>query len=400
MRIALVNNFFPPRAGGSAHFTEELARRLGALGHDVLVVTTADNAPAGWEERDTYQVYRVPSWSLPVGRLAFNYDLAFSFSPRNVRRIWRVLDGFRPDLIHQHNQVLDLSLLSSVWARRRRVPVLVTIHTALIHTEPLPRLILWLMDRCIARLFIAISRAHLVAPDVFIVDYIANRYRLPEERVVRITIGIDLSRFEAAPRSDLRAELGLGERPVVLSLGHVIPLRDRMALVEALPRLRRRIPDVVVVVAGHTYDDRFLKRARALGVGDAILCLGAVPRSQVPMLTAIADLETHDLQGYGFGTASLEVMGAGIPVVAAVRPDNFPGLELRDGEQLLIVPLSDPKTLADALASLLQDRELRTRLGKGGRDFVLDHFSIERITGQYLETYARLTHEVPLVPDV
>jgi 1,2-diacylglycerol 3-alpha-glucosyltransferase len=170
----------------------------------------------------------------------------------------------------------------------------------------------------------------------------------------------------------------------------VIPLRDRLALVEALPGLRRAVPDVAVVVVGHIYDDRFVHRARELGVDDCLILLGRVPKDDVPGLVAAADLDCHDLQGLGLGTANMEVMATGTPVVAALREGNFPGLELANWEDLVIVPCGDHAALADALRRLLQDEELRARIGENGRRFVLKHLSMERVSEQYLELYERL----------
>jgi glycosyltransferase involved in cell wall biosynthesis len=73
-----------------------------------------------------------------------------------------------------------------------------------------------------------------------------------------------------------------------------------------------------------------------------------------------------------------------------VSTDNFPGLELRSGENITIVPEHDPKALADAIHQLLDDPELARRVGKGQRQFVVDHFSIDAVTRDYLALYERV----------
>lgn len=395
MKIALINNFFPPRAGGSAHFTEELAAEMTAVGHDVLVVTAQGQGLTEPDRVHPFHVERLPSRSMPANRLAFGYDLTWCASAGNLRRMFRVLDKFGAEVVHQQNQIFDLSLMSSVWARRRNVPVVLTIHTALIHTDRLPAVALSGLDRAVAKQFIRLADAHVVAPDIFMTEYVKRRYGIRGERMSNIPIGVNIHRFEGSRPGAVRAELGIGDRPMVLSLGHVIPLRDRLALIEALPLLRRAVPDVVVVVAGQVYDDRFLQRARELGVEDSLLVIGRVPKDDVPSLVAAADLDCHDLQGLGLGTANMEVMATGTPVVAALREDNFPGLELLNWEDLVIVPCNDPSALAEALRRLLQDKELRTRIGDNGRRFVLKHFSMERVSEQYLELYQDLITSWP-----
>ena len=87
MRVALVNNFFPPRPSGSAHITEELARRLTARGFDVLVLTASYAGAPADERRDGYRVVRLPSRVLPQTTLSMRFDISFAFSPRNLRRL-------------------------------------------------------------------------------------------------------------------------------------------------------------------------------------------------------------------------------------------------------------------------------------------------------------------------
>jgi 1,2-diacylglycerol 3-alpha-glucosyltransferase len=390
MRIALVNNFFLPRTSGSAHITGDLARELAARGHSVLVVTAEHADEPDEELRDGYRVVRLPSWSLPKLKLAMNYDVTFTMSPRNYRRLARLLDDFAPEVVHQHGQFFDLTWMSTIWARRRGVPTVLTVHTPLVHTTPAYRVLLWFADMLLPRSFIAIGRPHVVTCDWFMGAYARRRYGLSDDRFVSIPIGIHPDRLRGEDGTDVRRELGLVDRPVVLSIGHVIPLRDRLALVDAMPHLMEKRPDIAVVVVGTVYDDRFLARADELGVRNSLYVTGGVTRDAVPQYVAAADVEGHDFQGYGLGTASLEVMAAGVPVVSVVRADNFPGKELRSWENVVIVPPDDPPALAEAIVRLLDDRELAWRVGEGQRRLILEHFSLDAVTGRHLDLYKRI----------
>ncbi len=391
MRIALVNNFFVPRPSGSAHLTEGLARTLTSAGHEVLVVTAAfGDAPAS-EERDGYRIVRLPCWSPPKTKLAFNYELAITVSPRNLRRVFRLLDEFRPDVVHQHGQFFDLTWMSAIWARRRNVPTVLTVHTALTHTVAPFRAVLWCADQILVRPFLAIGRPHVVVIDRFISNYVHSRYHLPGERVVGIPIGVDPDRFRTVDPAPVREQYLLGSRPVILSVGHVIPLRDRLALVRALPYIIDKHPEVAVLVVGRVFDDRFLHLADDLGVRDALIVTGQVAKDDLPAFVAAADVEGHDFQGYGLGTASLEVMAAGVPVVSVVRPDNFPfpGMRLESWKNVVIVPPDDPMSLAEAVLRLIEDAALARRVGRGQQQFVQEHFSIAAVTASYEALYER-----------
>ena len=92
MRIVVVNNFYPPRVGGSAHLSDALARSYAARGHEVLVVTAAyQDAPAE-EERDGVRVVRLPAYTLPESRLAVSFDLSFATRQEAVESSRRLRD--------------------------------------------------------------------------------------------------------------------------------------------------------------------------------------------------------------------------------------------------------------------------------------------------------------------
>ena len=387
----MLNNFFVPRPSGSVHLTEGLAKNLTARGHEVLVVTAAHKDAPTEELRDGYRVVRLPCWAPPKTRLSFNYDIPMTLGPRNLKRLFHILDEFDPDVLHQHGQFFDLTWMSAIWARRRKIPTVLTVHTALVHSDRALGAVLWLGDMLLVRPFMAVDNPHVVLIDYFIDSYVKSRYHLPPDRLTHIVVGVDPGRFVDHDRAEAREKLGIGDRPMILSVGHVIPLqRDRVALVRALPYLIERRPDIVVVVVGHVFDDTFLKVADELGVRTNLISTGEVPKDEVPKYVAAADVEGHDFHNFGLGTASLEVMAAGVPVVSVVRADNFPGLPLNSWENVVRVPENDPRALADAILKLLDDPELAAKVGAGQREFIRENFSIEAVTEQHEQLYERV----------
>ena len=92
MRIAVVNSFFPPRVGGSAHLSEALARGYAARGHDVLVLTASYEGAPPAEERDGLRIVRLPAATIPRSRLSVSFDIAFTArrgAYRSVASRWR-----------------------------------------------------------------------------------------------------------------------------------------------------------------------------------------------------------------------------------------------------------------------------------------------------------------------
>jgi len=77
-------------------------------------------------------------------------------------------------------------------------------------------------------------------------------------------------------------------------------------------------------------------------------------------------------------------------VVAAVHPDNFPGVPLVSGRDLVLVPEADPAALGTSLADLLDCPGLRARVGAAGQQLVRERFSIAEVLRQHLAVLGRM----------
>lgn len=391
MRIVVVNTFFPPRVGGSAHLSDALARGYAAAGHEVLVLTAAYPGAPETEERDGLRIHRLPAATIPKTRLSVSFDIAFTLRRGVYRAVDALLQDFQPDVMHQHGQFFDLTWVTGEWAARHDVPVLLSIHTRLENPHALYHGVFRWLDAGLVSPALRRYRPRLVVMDVQMQEYIERRYAAVHRGLVAIPVGVDSGWVRGGDGSVVRTGHDLGDAPLVVSLGHVIPLRDRVLLVESLPTVLARHPQARLVVVGTVYYERFLQRADELGVRAAITVVGAVPKTQVPDYLAAADVETHDLQGYGLGTASLESMAAGVPMIVAVRPDNFPGIELRHGENVCLTPQNDPVALGTLIADLLDDPAWRERLGQAERQLIEEHFEMARVVERHLDVLRDLT---------
>lgn len=395
MRIAIVNNFFPPRTGGSAHLSEALAHELASRGHDILVITAQFGDAPSEETRRGYRVVRLPAWYLPKTALSFNFDINFVTTPRNVARVFGLLNEFKPDVIHQHGQLFDLSFITSVYARRKQIPLVLSVHTRLEHPNRAANTIFRIADALVVRPFIAIGRPHVIAMDRLMSRYIASRYGVPPTRTVGIPVGVDAQRFTQPPTRDIRGELGIGDAPVILSIGHVIPVRSRVTLVDAMPAVIDAFPEARFMVVGRTYSTEFIDRAEELGVSDNLIVVGEVPSTDIPNYVSVATIEAHDLDGVGCGTANLEVMAAGVPTVVAVRPDNFLGIELQTGKNIVLVPPSDPSALGSTIIAVLSHPQDAQAIGAAQRELIDAEFTLDVVTSKHEALFNELVDSQP-----
>ncbi len=390
MRILVVNNFFWPRTTGSAHFSEDVAARYAAAGHEVLVVTTEyADAPAEEHHRG-YRIVRVPCINIKPGSIAFNYSLPFAMRPKTIRKLRKIFNEFQPEVVHQNGQFFDLTFLSTWFAVRRKIPRVVTVHTVLTHDQPWFRRIIEFVDRTVIRWVNRPGKPTWISIDKRVDSAIRKQYAPGESRLHFIPVGLEPSEFQRGEGERVREQYGLGSHPVILSFGHVIPLRDRVPLVRALPLVLQQLPDVKVLVVGEVYTNTFMEIARELGVDHAIVVAGRVEHSEVPHVLAAADIEGHDHTNWGLGITTLEVMAAGVPVFAVLQPDNYPGVDLGKWPALELLASGEPEVLSASIIRLLSDEGRRASCIADQTSFVEELFSMEQIASQYLDVFERL----------
>jgi glycosyltransferase involved in cell wall biosynthesis len=362
-----------------------LAIAYAKAGHDVLVVTAAYRDAPAREERDGLTIVRLPAFRMPETKLALNFDMAFASRPSLMRNLSRILDSFAPEVLHQHGQFFDLTWASGEYARRRSIPALLTVHTRLENPDRIYGAILALLDKLVVRTALRRYRPPLVVTDEFMQAYITKRYRGLYPALYPINITLDLSDVGGGDPQRIRSKLGLApDIPLIASVGHVIPVRDRVALVEALPRVLQASPRAKLVVVGGLYHRAFLDRAQELGVADSVITVGAVAKAEVADYLAAATVECHE-KGIGIGIATLEAMASGVPVVAFAHRDNFPNAPITDRHHMYLADPGDVQGLAAGLCEALTNPEQARAVGQAGKQWVESNFSLERIAAQYLD---------------
>src|SRR5262245_608572 len=188
--------------------------------------------------------------------------------------------------------------------------------------------------------------------------------------------------WDVEERARRRRELDLPlDRPVVAITGQVSEVKGIWEFVEAADRLRSA--DAVFAVLGDdlrtggALRQAMQDKVTALGLSERFRFLGF--RRDAPELVQAFDLVAVPSRVEPFGLASLEAMAAGRPVVAS-RVGGIPEV-VRDGQDGILVPPRDPRALADGIARMLGNSQLREAMGACGRKRAQEFFSM-RVHGQ------------------
>jgi glycosyltransferase involved in cell wall biosynthesis len=129
--------------------------------------------------------------------------------------------------------------------------------------------------------------------------------------------GVDLQRFRPLPQADMRAELGVGGEPLLLSVGHLIERKGHHVAIEALAELARTQPAARLVIIGEGEERAALTALAArLGVADKVRLMGSLPNTELLKWYSAADVLLLCSSREGWANVLLESMACGTPVVA------------------------------------------------------------------------------------
>ena len=195
--------------------------------------------------------------------------------------------------------------------------------------------------------------------------------------------GVDISRFAATPvmtrqAAGLRRRLGIPQQaPVILFVGRLTTDKGIPELMDAFLRLGKQLPDVRLVLAGCFEDEDPLPAYARICIEthSRVIFAGAV-HDTAPYY-AMADVVVLPSHREGLPTVVLEAQATGKPVIGA----SATGIVdvIRDGETGLLFPVGDASALANAMARLITDKPLATRLGITGQEQVWREFRQEQI---------------------
>ncbi len=400
MRICMFNNLFPPIKSGSSHFSYKLSRMLAERGHEVTVVAAKIAGTTAHEEREGLDIYRLPCIMMPQLEIAHKFKyFSYTFTPGNLRRLVKLCQEKRFDVLHQHGQIFDTSLSSAYLAGKFGIPLLTTIHTPVRHTVPLYSKILTFLDKTVVKHLIIRHAQLLIAPDQTVVDNINERYQ--HSWVEEIPYGVD--RLDASPERGLevRRKYNLGDRPVILSLGHVHNLRDRCDLIAAMPEIIKKIPNVHLLIVGDIYTQKPVEMVNDLGIKAHVTFTGGIPHEEIGAYLAASTIEAAwSRAAPGLGIAAMEAMLFGRAVVSSIGTDAF-GKDtlgkdiLQPGENIMLIDRDSIPSIAAAITKLLCEPDFRQRMEKNAHDLIEKYFSWENVTNKMENIYQKLIEKYP-----
>jgi len=377
MGILVITWNFPPRRGGIENLTSNLCRGLKAS-YPVFVITSAASVPAPEEG-----VFR-PRWPglPPFFLFALWYGSLLLWRNREIKII---LGG----------SALVAPLVLAL-ARIFRRKTMVNVHGLdLIYPSYFYQL---LFVRWLKKLDGVVANSHYTASLVL-------EKKVDMNSVSIIPPSVDCNAFASFRADEVKRELGLDGRRVLLSVGRLTRRKGVKEFLErCLPGILKEIPDTCFLVVGenpmealvHHYEDMMVELKalmKSMGIERNVRLLGGLSDGDLAKVYQACDLVVLPAlwmkdDAEGFGIVMIEGAAAGRPSVAT-RVGGIPDA-VEDQKSGILVDPGDYQSMTRAVIALLRDPEGRRNMGEFARKRVREKFSIESIARQYGQLFHSL----------
>lgn len=348
--------------GGAETVLLQLSDELHTRGHQIVPIRYRDGET--WLDGQLRQ----RGWE-PV-----YFPLERAVDPKAVGRLEVLLRQHEVDVVHSHE--FTMAVYGAGAARRIGIPHVITMHGSQKMNDALRRRLAlrWAFGR--SKAVVAVSRATE--------EDLKARLGRAARDVVTIPNGIPTrpGRVEGP-----RAEFGIqDDEVVILAVGNLVERKGHIVLLKALASLTKAgcaVPWRVVIAGRGPEEEALLAFARDAGIADRVHLPGH--RDDIPDLQAAASILCMPSLWEGLPLAVLEGMHAGNCVVAS-RTSGIPEA-IQHGQNGLLVTPGSVDELADALRTVLEDADLRERLGSAALASARERFSVAGMADRYEALY-------------
>jgi glycosyltransferase involved in cell wall biosynthesis len=367
MQILHIYKDYFPVVGGIENHVKMLAEMQVARGHTVSVLVTS-------RDRQTH------TENINGVRVVFAARLATILSAPISSALFDCVRREKPDIAHLHFPYPFGEMADLYFGHAPRT--IITYHSDIIRQRYTRLLYRPLMERVLAKAKWIIA----TSPNYIATSPVLSQW---QTKCQVVPLGIDLKPFEqaqAAPGAN-RATRNAKDGCLLLFVGKLRYYKGVNYLLEAM----RELPRARLLVVGSGPQEHAWKvLAQTLGVDERVVFVGEVRDAELPGYYAAADIFVLPAseRSEAFGAVQLEAMAAGKPIVCTELGTGTSYVNV-DGETGFVVPGRDSAALATAITRLMDNADLRARMGAAGRTRVQSEFTLEKMVDRVMEVYEK-----------
>jgi len=378
MRVLIVSAMFPPVQTGTSFYTKNLAASLHKNGHKVTVVTVKRKTVS--EEKYPFKVIRINALTFPIANYFKHFSISSIF-PRNYHAISEICKKEKVEKIILVNQYLDIVFPTINAAVKNKIPLHLSIGTQLQSLNPVRNKILHALDRIICGNFVYPFSHKIICWDKEIERYVnevqQNKFS-DKTHIIPFGVNGDIKRY-----TNCRHSYKLHNQ--VLGVGSVIGHRNCIFNIKVFKKLLEKNPNLRLKIIGHIYDKRAVNLVDELKLNKYVTFTGERNHDEVLREYQYSDIHWMMLDGEykGLGTANLEAMLMGLPVVSNAPKDLFGKDKLKDMKNCILIDDKSINTAVKKINSVLNDVNLRKKIGLGGKRFCQDYMSWDYVAKEF-----------------
>ncbi|MDD2715377.1 MAG: glycosyltransferase [Candidatus Wallbacteria bacterium] len=362
--LELVKLFYPPEVGGIEVFVNEFSHEAAKF-TNLKVLCASNDSRKHLDQFEGFKAYRAPSlgkfFSLPVAPGALWY-------------LKQALSGI--DLIHFH---LPNPIFNLAWCLLNPdLPIVIQWHSDIVRQwyfmpfyQPFQTMLL--------------KRANCIVTTT--PNYIdGSQYLAPfKDKCRTIPLGINPGKFTENPAMELEIRRKYPGKPIVFSLGRLIPYKGYSYLVEAAREF-----DAYVLIGGEgPLRNELQQQIRELNLSDRVFLLGGMLQKELAAYYRACDLFALSsiTRNEAFGIVQMEAMYFGRPVVSTVIPGSGVSWVNQDGITGFTVPCMDAKAFGGAVKKILSNPELASEFSTNAKQRFEELFHIRSVVQAYLQIF-------------
>lgn len=413
MKILHVVQGYTPAIGGTERLIQKVSENLAARYNDQVTVftTTAYNCelfwrrdqsqlPAGQERINGVTVHRFPvfnrfnrlrrllaggsyKFGLPFNdwfRAFYNGPLVPGMTTAIAQSGADIIAGSSFPLLHMHYMLRG--------GQRSHIPIVFYggIHTADAFGFDRPMI------------YKAIRQADAyIAYTQFEQEYLENARGIPGGKITVVGVGVDVEPLERGNRWALRDRLKWKESPVITFVGQQVPHKGIDLILQAMPHIWQKHPDACLLIAGaQTTFSATIEQWRSNLSPEQrsrVAVFNNFPESQKPDIFAATDMLVFPSGHESFGIVFLEAWAAKKPVIGS-RVGAVAAV-VDEGKDGLLVTHRDLPELVQAIQTLLENPDLRRKMGAYGYQKVRKYYTWDIVTDKFRQVYMTVLNRTP-----
>jgi glycosyltransferase involved in cell wall biosynthesis len=368
--------------GGAEGVAQHLAVNMSQRNHKITVFTTSINHKDSIERYENMGIHRYGA-DFKIGNANMSFTLLYKPLKHDI------------DIVHAHAGNPPAPIAAYRYAEKKRKPFVLTYHGdgqenwgSFIRRISISFYNKYFLDKILSYADVIIS------PSEYYIDEsrFLGKYR---DKIIVIPNGINMEDFDVSySKEECRKRLGLPtDKNIILFLSALYSFKGPHILIKAMPKIVKEVPDAKLVFVGSGGMREELEGlCKKIGVKKYVKFAGFVEESLKPLYYRAADVfclpstMKHEI----FGIVNLEAMACGLPIVAS-KIGGVPDV-VKDGENGLLVAPKDSEAFTDAIIYLLENEDVRERMGKNGRKKA-EGYSWERIAEETEEVYLSLMEQ-------